>query len=83
MGTLAPVRVLVVSNLTPDEAAPARGIFVRDQIRALRDSGVDVEELWFPLGKRQYPRAVRRIRGLLREQAYGCARCVYPGRCTL
>ena len=77
MDTLAPVRVLVVSNLTPDEAAPARGIFVRDQIRALRDSGLDVEELWFPLGKRQYPRAVRRIRGLLREQAYDVVHAHY------
>ncbi len=33
--TLAGVRVLVVTNITPDAASPSRGVFVRDQVAAL------------------------------------------------
>ena len=32
----AAVRALVVTNMWPSEAAPQRGVFVRDQVRALR-----------------------------------------------
>jgi teichuronic acid biosynthesis glycosyltransferase TuaC len=61
------VRVLVVTNLTPDAQAPGRGSFVRDQIEALRRGGLDVELFSFPVGKREYPRATRRIRAILRR----------------
>ena len=68
--TLARVRVLVVTNMTPDAAAPARGSFVRDQVNALRNAGVDVELFSFPVGSSQYPRAVPAIRRRLRADRY-------------
>jgi len=64
--TLAAVRVLVVTNMTPDAGAPARGSFVRDQVEALRAAGTDVELLSFPIGSSQYPKAVPQIRRHLR-----------------
>jgi teichuronic acid biosynthesis glycosyltransferase TuaC len=64
------VRVLVVTNITPDEAAPWRGQFVRDQVEGLRRSGVDVELFSFPPGSRQYPPATRSIRRILRRESF-------------
>ena len=37
------MRALVVSNMEPGPGAPGRGIFVRDQVRALRALGAEVE----------------------------------------
>ena len=68
--TLAALRVLVVTNITPDDAAPWRGRFVREQVDALREEGVDVELLSFQSGTRRYPRAVATIRRHLRRQSY-------------
>jgi len=49
----ATMRALVVSNLQPDAAAPGRGIFVRDQVAALRElDDVDVTHFEFPPGPR-------------------------------
>jgi hypothetical protein len=45
------MRVLVVTNLTPDAAAPGRGAFVRDQVRWLERAGVKVELFSFPVGR--------------------------------
>jgi teichuronic acid biosynthesis glycosyltransferase TuaC len=64
------VRVLVVTNITPDETAPWRGRFVRDQVDALRLAGVDVELFSFPVGSRQYPRATLAIRRMLRRERF-------------
>jgi glycosyltransferase involved in cell wall biosynthesis len=64
------VRVLVVTNITPDEAAPWRGQFVRDQVDALRRSGIDVELHSFRSGARNYPRAVGTIRRILRRERF-------------
>jgi teichuronic acid biosynthesis glycosyltransferase TuaC len=64
------VRVLVVTNITPDEKAPWRGQFVRDQVDALRRSGVDVELHSFRAGTRNYPRAVASIRRILRRERF-------------
>ncbi len=45
------MRALVVSNLRPDTATPGRGVFVRDQVAALRElGGVDVTHFDFPPG---------------------------------
>ncbi len=45
------MRALVVSNLLPDAAAPGRGVFVRDQVAALRNLGdIDVTHFEFPPG---------------------------------
>ena len=68
--TLAALRVLVVTNITPDGAAPWRGSFVREQVDALREEGIDVELVSFPPGRREYPRAVRTIRRLLRRDRF-------------
>ena len=68
--TLAAVRVLVVTNITPDEAAPWRGQFVRDQVDALRRAGVDVELHSFRSGTRNYPRATAAIRRILRRERF-------------
>jgi teichuronic acid biosynthesis glycosyltransferase TuaC len=64
------VRVLVVTNITPDEAAPWRGQFVRDQVDALRRFGLDVELHSFAAGTRNYPRAVGSIRRILRRDRF-------------
>jgi glycosyltransferase involved in cell wall biosynthesis len=56
--------------MTPDPAAPSRGIFVRDQVAALRRAGIDVELLSFPGGRWNYPRAVPQIRRLLRRERF-------------
>jgi teichuronic acid biosynthesis glycosyltransferase TuaC len=71
------VRVLVVTNITPDAATPGRGSYVRDQVAALRRAGVDVELYSFPLGKRAYPRAVVRIRKLLKEDRFDLVHAHY------
>jgi teichuronic acid biosynthesis glycosyltransferase TuaC len=58
------VRALVVTNLYPSAAAPARGSFVRDQVEALRRlPAVEVEVFAFePGGGSPYPRAARALR---------------------
>lgn len=37
------MKVLVVTNMYPREGAPYYGVFVRDQVEALRQAGVDVD----------------------------------------
>jgi teichuronic acid biosynthesis glycosyltransferase TuaC len=71
------VRVLVVTNITPDEAAPWRGEFVRDQVDALRRYGVDVELFSFPVGSREYPRATIAIRRILRRESFDVVHAHY------
>jgi len=71
------VRVLVVTNITPDETTPYRGSFVRDQVDALRVAGVDVELYSFPVGRREYPRATRAIRRLLRRERFDLVHAHY------
>ena len=52
------MRALVVSNMLPDAAHPERGIFVRDQVAALRGlDGLDVELYEFAPGGRALARA--------------------------
>ena len=79
------MRVLVVTNMTPDPAAPARGRFVRDQVDALRREGVEVELYSFPVGSRQYPVAVWAIRRLLRARSFDLVHAHYglAGWCAL
>jgi glycosyltransferase involved in cell wall biosynthesis len=71
------VRVLVVTNITPDPATPFRGVFVRDQVAALRRAGVEVELLSFPGGRWNYPRAVPRIRRLVRSRRFDLVHAHY------
>jgi teichuronic acid biosynthesis glycosyltransferase TuaC len=62
------MRALIVTNMYPGPAAPARGSFVRDQIEALgRLPGVEVELFAFePGGGSPYPRAARALRARYR-----------------
>jgi glycosyltransferase involved in cell wall biosynthesis len=79
------MRVLVVTNMTPDPAAPARGRFVRDQVDALRREGVEVELYSFPVGSRRYPPAIWGIRRLLRTRSFDLVHAHYglAGWCAL
>jgi teichuronic acid biosynthesis glycosyltransferase TuaC len=55
------MRALVVTNMWPSAADPARGCFVRDQVEALRAlPGVELELFAFPPGG--YLRAARELR---------------------
>jgi glycosyltransferase involved in cell wall biosynthesis len=71
------MRVLVVTNMTPDEAAPARGSFVRDQVEALRREGVDAVLHSFPVGSSRYLPAVRAIRKELRAGGFDLVHAHY------
>src|SRR3954447_4357283 len=67
-GSVAGVRVLVVTNMYPSAERPALGPFVRDQVQALRRRGdVEVELFAFAPGPRALVRATvelgRRYRG--------------------
>lgn len=57
------VRALVVSNMQPAPGAPARGIFVREQVAALRRiGGIEVELFEFPPGLPSYAHAALALR---------------------
>jgi glycosyltransferase involved in cell wall biosynthesis len=84
--TLTAVRVLVVTNFEPDEDAPQRGRWVRDQVEEIRARGVEVEVFSFPPGARRYGPATRRLRRLLRrDPGFDLVHAHYglPGWCAL
>ena len=57
------MRALVVTNMYPSPGAPALGVFVRDQVEALRRLGATVEVFAFaPGGAAAYLRAAGRAR---------------------
>jgi glycosyltransferase involved in cell wall biosynthesis len=59
----ASVRALVVSNMAASRERPARGVFVRDQVAALRRIGdLDVELFEFLPGALSYPLAAATLR---------------------
>ncbi|MFN2114078.1 MAG: glycosyltransferase [Anaerolineae bacterium] len=66
------MRVLVATNMWPRPDDPGLGVFVRDQVRALRRRGVDVSVLAIDGadGKRRYLEAVGRIRRALATADY-------------
>jgi glycosyltransferase involved in cell wall biosynthesis len=78
------MRILVVTNFLPDESAPQRGRWVRDQIDAVRERGVEVDVFSFPPGRNEYLPATRRLRSLLREQSFDVVHAHYglPGWCA-
>jgi teichuronic acid biosynthesis glycosyltransferase TuaC len=71
------VRVLVVTNFTPDESAPQRGRWVRDQVDEVRKRGVEVEIFSFPRGRGEYLPATRRLRSLLRQRRFDLVHAHY------
>ena len=73
----AAVRVLVVTNFMPDEAAPQRGRWVRDQVDEVRKCGIEVDLFAFPPGRGEYIPATRRLRALLRRQRFDLVHAHY------
>ena len=71
------MRVLVVTNMTPDASYPGRGIFVRDQVASLAELGVEVELYSFPVGTRSYLPAVAEIRRRIRSQSFDLVHAHY------
>jgi len=71
------VRVLVVTNFMPDESAPQRGRWVRDQVDETRKRGIEVDLFAFPPGRGEYLPATRRLRALLRRQRFDLVHAHY------
>jgi glycosyltransferase involved in cell wall biosynthesis len=71
------VRVLVVTNFTPDATTPQRGRWIRDQVGEMRRLGAEVEVLGFPRGKRHYIPATLRLRRLLRRERFDLVHAHY------
>jgi glycosyltransferase involved in cell wall biosynthesis len=65
------VRVLVVSNMLPDDRRPERGRFVRDQVGALRRLGeLEVDLYEFAPGADELIRAARELRRRYRGERF-------------
>jgi teichuronic acid biosynthesis glycosyltransferase TuaC len=71
------VRVLVVTNFEPDEGAPQRGRWVRDQVDECRRRGVEVDLFSFPPGRSEYVPATRRLRALLGRERFDLVHAHY------
>jgi teichuronic acid biosynthesis glycosyltransferase TuaC len=71
------VRVLVVTNFTPDEQAPQRGRWVRDQVDEVRSRGIEVDVFSFPRGRSEYRPATRRLRALLKRERFDLVHAHY------
>jgi teichuronic acid biosynthesis glycosyltransferase TuaC len=71
------MRVLVVTNLVPDDTTPQRGRWVRDQIAEIRARGIEVEEFGFERGRENYVPATRRLRALLRRERFDLVHAHY------
>ncbi len=78
------MRVLVVTNFEPDESAPQRGRWVRDQVDELRRRGVEIDLFSFPPGRGEYLPATRRLRALLGRERFDLVHAHYglPGWCA-
>jgi teichuronic acid biosynthesis glycosyltransferase TuaC len=71
------MRVLIVTNLLPDETTPQRGRWVRDQVAEIRARGIEVEEFGFERGRENYVPATRRLRALLRRERFDLVHAHY------
>ncbi|HXR31933.1 MAG TPA: glycosyltransferase [Solirubrobacterales bacterium] len=71
------MRVLVVTNFTPDDAAPQRGRWVRDQVDEMRRQGLDAEIFEFPRGRYEYAPATRRLRRFLKGARFDLVHAHY------
>ena len=71
------MRVLVVTNFMPDESAPQRGRWVRDQVDEVRRRGVEADLFAFPPGRGEYIPATRRLRALLRRERFDLVHAHY------
>ena len=75
--TLSRMRVLVVTNFVPDDAAPQRGRWIRDQVDEMRRGGAEIELFEFRPGKGGYIPATRRLRKLLRHKHFDLVHAHY------
>ena len=71
------MRVLVVHNFEPDEGAPQRGRWVRDQVDEVRRRGVEVDLFEFARGRNEYLPATKRLRSLLRRERFDLVHAHY------
>jgi glycosyltransferase involved in cell wall biosynthesis len=73
------MRVLVVTSMYPSESRPGLGVFVRDQVEALREiDGLDVEVFAFePGGAGRYARAARDLRRAHRRHRFDLVHAHY------
>lgn len=71
------MRVLVVTNFEPDDSAPQRGRWVRDQVDEVRRRGIEVDVFSFPPGRGEYVPATRRLRSLLRRERFDLVHAHY------
>jgi len=72
------VRVQVVTHMWPSEERPEHGVFVRDQVDALRRlEGVEVEVKRFPPGSRSYLRAAWNLRSSGRRGGFDVVHAHY------
>src|SRR4051794_26998241 len=64
---MRPIKVLVITAMWPTTQNPAFGSFVRSQVQALQDAGVDVEILLLEgrIRKLIYPKGVLELRRCL------------------
>jgi teichuronic acid biosynthesis glycosyltransferase TuaC len=78
------VRVLLVTNFEPDDSAPQRGRWVRDQVDEVRRRGIEVDVFSFPPGRKEYLPATRRLRALLGRERFDLVHAHYglPGWCA-
>lgn len=73
-----PVRVQVVTHLWPTSSKPEYGVFVQNQVEALRARpGVEVEVRAFPRGALSYLRAAWALRGSARRGAFDIVHAHY------
>jgi glycosyltransferase involved in cell wall biosynthesis len=76
------MRVLVVTNMYPTEARPVNGTFVADQVRSLREAGVEAEVLFADRaheGRKVYRQLGRRTRALVAETKPHLIHVMYGG----
>jgi glycosyltransferase involved in cell wall biosynthesis len=73
-----------VTNFEPDAETPQRGRWVIDQVEEIRRLGPEVELFSFPLGRREYLPATRRLREVLRHSRFDLVHAHYglPGWCA-
>jgi len=69
---MAPLRVLVVTNMYPTPAEPMAGIFVAEQVESLRRRGLQVDVLFINgrAGWAEYARGFGRVRRAVEEGDY-------------
>jgi teichuronic acid biosynthesis glycosyltransferase TuaC len=73
----APVRVQVVTHLWPTPTQPEYGVFVQNQVEALRRPGVEIEVRAFPRGALSYVRAAWALRGSSRSGEFDIVHAHY------